>query len=212
MRRFFCTIETIPSVVPPEGVKLKRNETPEEQHRKTALDSDYGRILTIGLNIVEENGLQNLRVLAYDWKKAEFNDNEGQSLLQFWYLLAANNFDISEDLLIGHNILGFHLPFIIKRSIVNHIRPTIKFNMAKYRSFPIYDTMHEWNCWSGQMIGLNELATILDLKEDDPLVGYKLKSEEIPDAYAQGKHKDIMNHCRDRLYLIQRVYNRINFL
>jgi hypothetical protein len=49
----------------------------------------------------------------------------------------------------GYNIIGFDLPYIMRRSFDLGIKPTIIPNLAKYRSLPTLDLMMVLYNWSG---------------------------------------------------------------
>lgn len=75
-----------------------------------------------------------------------FHLDEARTLRAFWKLL--RGFNPKRDLVVGHNLFDFDLPFLYKRSIVQRVRPSVELSFARYRSQPIFDTMHEWNKWS----------------------------------------------------------------
>jgi len=52
------------------------------------------------------------------------------------------------------------LKFILKRSVVHGIRPTVDLSFARYRHQPIFDTMYDWEMWSyGSKVSLETLAS-----------------------------------------------------
>ena len=58
--------------------------------------------------------------------------------------------------------MDFDLPFIVQRSIINNVRPTVDFYFGKYRKAPIFDTMRVWDCWKwGGSTSLKKLAYAL---------------------------------------------------
>ena len=67
------------------------------------------------------------------------------------------------DRIVGHNIYDFDLKFILKRSVVHGVRPTVDLSFARYRNQPIFDTMYGWEWWSygSRVRGILESDNIL---------------------------------------------------
>ncbi|MBO0797855.1 MAG: hypothetical protein J2P31_03455, partial [Blastocatellia bacterium] len=81
----------------------------------------------------------------------------------FWRRM--ETFRPSVDRIVGHNIFDFDLKFILKRSIIHKVRPTVDLSFARYRNRPIFDTMHECECWSyGSRPSLDTLARALGFR------------------------------------------------
>src|SRR5262249_43208719 len=98
------------------------------------------------------------------WNEAleQFTLDEPAMLREFWSKL--EGFSVRRDLIVGHNIFDFDLKFIYKRSVICGVRPSVDLSFARYRSQPIFDTMHEWEKWGyGSKISLDKLARILGL-------------------------------------------------
>lgn len=207
----FFDIETIPAdeslrdtAVDAELKKIaKRQETTEETqkssknretiYRSTSLSGDFGRIFCVGYALGD--------------KDVEIIKGDEVDILEKWWEIAN-----SADCFIGHNIMDFDLPFIYKRSIVRKIKPTAKhlnLSFARYRSFPIYDTMREWEKWNPmRSISLDKLAKVLGLpsSKDGGIDG-----SQVYDAYLSGRQKEIYEYCKRDVELTRKVYKRMNF-
>ncbi|HMV46650.1 MAG TPA: ribonuclease H-like domain-containing protein [Blastocatellia bacterium] len=222
MRRIFLDIETVPADESQraaiEHALLLENanktkplseealaEESDEQFRKLALQGEYGRILAIGL-VMEENGqIKHQGILGRDRETRRFHLNEAQTLASFWRLM--NTVDVRHDLFIGHNILDFDLPFIVKRSIILQVPPSIVLPFRRYQRQPIFDTMWEWNCWQ-KRIKLDELTKALNLaspKSED------MDGSMVYDAYLAGRHEDIATYCMRDVEAVREVYYRMTF-
>ena len=108
--------------------------------------------------------------------------------------------------------MDFDLRFIFKRSIVNGIKPVSKhlnLSFARYKSFPIFDTMREWEKWSNSYISLDTLAKVLGLEssKDGGIDG-----SQVYDFYLAGKHDEIYEYCKRDVELTRKVYRRMRFL
>jgi hypothetical protein len=81
--------------------------------------------------------------LAIDEHGAE--QDEKNSLLAF--LDYMKRFDVETDEIVGHNIIGFDLPFIFQRCLVHCISATPLVDLGEYRVQGVFDTMLAW--WFG---------------------------------------------------------------
>src|SRR5688500_8710091 len=109
MKKITIDCETLPTALPFEDRKFWETE---EEYRKTALDGNLGRLLCIGY-IQESSDGSPLEYGCIGWNKEteSFETDEAVILVQFWELM--RGFNIGRDLIIGHNILCFDLPFIL---------------------------------------------------------------------------------------------------
>lgn len=173
--------------------KFKQSSKSQEfLYRQTALSGDFGRIFCIGY--------------AIDDQGTEVISGKEEDILKTWWEVANK-----ADLFIGHNIMDFDLRFIYKRCIVHNIKPSAKhlnLSFARYRSFPIFDTMREWEKWSSSFIKLDTLAKILDLKssKDGGIDGSK-----VYDFYKKKKFKEIYDYCRKDVKLTREIYKKMTF-
>lgn len=163
----------------------------EDAFRQSAISGDFGRIFCIGYAINDES----VEVIK---------GSENEILKQWW--------DVADkvDLFIGHNIMDFDLRFIFKRSVINKIKPGAKhlnLSFARYRNFPIFDTMREWEKWSQSYISLDTLAKILDLPTSKDVIN----GSQVFDYFLEGKHEDIYNYCKKDVVLTRDVYKRMVF-
>lgn len=206
--RFFIDIETLP---PPKADLVrfpKVCDCDEEAFRNLALTGDYGRVLTIGIIIEHHGEVIRCGCLGRDRESMLFHQEERRTLSGFWKLLAA--FNPSRDLIVGHNIISFDLPFIYKRSVINRVNPTVKLNFARYRSQPMFDTMMEWNKWDmRKLISLDELARILGL-ESSKNTG--MNGSRVYDRFCEGNHSDIADYCMADVEVVRKIFYRMNFL
>lgn len=205
--KLFFDIETIPA--PPKtkdtaikitfqkllakdsGLKLTK-KLEEDLFRQTAISGDFGRIFCIGYAINNEN--------------VQIIKGKENEIIQKWWLLADK-----ADLFIGHNIMDFDLRFIFKRSVINNIKPSIKhlnLSFARYRNYPIYDTMREWEKWSASFIKLDTLAKILGLPSSKT---GGINGSQVYDYYLLHKYAKIYKYCKKDVVLTRDVYKRMTF-
>lgn len=196
-QKLFLDIETIPASEEMhetlEKLYAKKNKEGadfEEYLGKTALDGTFGRILCIGYAVDDDE----VDVLYNE-------DNEAETLRQFWELAK------SSDMFIGHNVMDFDLRFIYQRSIINNVVPSLDLNFARYRSFPIYDTMKEWVKWSNNSIGLEPLALALGI----PTPKDGIDGSQVYAFYKKGKVQDILDYCKRDVETTRAVFKRMVF-
>lgn len=224
MKRVFLDIETLPpgesireeiifeikNQIESEGLKPESEQVAaiaDKEFRDLALCGDYGRILAIGLLIEYDGKIEHRGSLGRDRETRRFHLDEARTLKAFWNLM--KDFDPKRDLIIGHNLLEFDLPFIYKRSIINAVRPSVNLCFARYRSQPIFDTMREWEKWGRKMISLDKLAKILGLESSKK---NGLNGSKIYDYYCASKHEEIAEYCLRDVEVTREIFYRMKFI
>lgn len=137
----------------PEKIAKAIEEKKQEQINRAALDPDYGEIITIGYTKSPD-----------DVKVTVLFGDEKKMLKDFW-----DAFHECSGKCVGYNILGFDLPYLLRRSMAHNVKPrTIPF-LAKYRTDPVTDLMgilYNWNIAKS----LKQVAKIYQLPVDCPEV------------------------------------------
>jgi len=104
-------------------------EKKAELIEKAALDADYGRIVAIGLK-QDDNPIG-----SWLTNGPEIGDEE-DALIWFWDLLKTHN-----GRSCGYNIIGFDLPYIMRRSFDLGIKPSVIPDLRRYQTQPTLDLM-----------------------------------------------------------------------
>lgn len=158
---------------------------------RAALDARHGRILAIGFQN-EADGF---------W--CESDDDEFKILEGFWaqFELAL----LAKSKLVGHNIFGFDLPFIIQRSWINGIVPSAAvLDKGKWWSDTLVCTMTRWQCanFRSAFVSLDSLARVLGVgaKNGDGAMFSKIWAEDRAAA---------INYLRNDLDITYRVAHRL---
>lgn len=110
-------------------------------------------------------------------------------------------------LFVGHNILDFDLRFIYQRSIIHQIKPSRDLPFARFRSAPIYDTLHEWSKWGREHTSLDTLSRALSL----PSPKAALDGSKVYPYYRAGKLAEIIDYCKCDVDSVRQVYRRLTF-
>ena len=204
MRKIFLDIETLPP--DREALEATANlETCEDKDfRKLALKAEKGRILTIGVIIEEDGKITHQGLFGRDRATRKFHVNEAKTLRCFWNVVGEIN--EKNDLLIGHNILDFDLPFLVKRSIINRVQPP-QISFRRYQKSPIYDTMWEWSLW-GHRISLNDVCEAIGIESSKT---GDIDGSQIYDYYQAGRHEEIALYCMRDVECTREIYYCINF-
>lgn len=207
-RTLTIDIETLPSLLPVDDLCKTRNSGKTgDEHARTALSGDFGRILCIGFADDDGRGRVTRGCLGWDDFRQQFTCDERQMLTEFWEMMI--KFRPNVDRVVGHNLFDFDLKFIYKRSVVNGIKPTCELSFARYRNQPLFDTMCEWERWGyGSKISLDRLARVLSLQtsKTDGMDGSR-----VAEIFAAGEHKVIRDYCLRDVELTRSIYRRMTF-
>lgn len=167
----------------------------DEAYAKSAFDGTFSRIVCIGL--LEFSDQMEARS-AIAW----YGANERELLRQFWARLAQDR----PTLYITHNGLGFDLPFIKKRSIINQVKPSVEINLAKFRTEPVYDTMAIWSNWD--MRGWVKLDVLARALQVDTKSG---SGEQVAEMWERRQGRELAQYCLQDTYVTYACYSRMNF-
>jgi hypothetical protein len=209
VRRVFVDIETLPpdKSTPVARLPVEVANCSDEEYRRLALDGDFGRILTVGVIIEHDDQVIHRGLLGRERQTMMFHLDEARTLRCFWKLL--KGFNVSRDLVVGHNVFDFDLPFLYKRSVIQRVRPSVELPFARYRSHPIFDTMHQWNKWSPRkFISLDRLAKVLGLESSK---GQGIDGGHVYDKFCAGCHQEIADYCMRDVDLVRAIYYRMVF-
>lgn len=177
------------------GAAEAQRQADDELYGKSAFDGTFSRIVCIGL--LEFSDQMEPRS-AVAW----YGANERELLKLFWARIALDR----PTLYITHNGLGFDLPFIKKRSIIQQVRPSAEINLAKFRTEPVYDTMAIWSNWDTRgWVKLDVLARALQV---DTKSG---SGEQVAVMWEKGEGAELARYCLQDTYVTYACYSRMNF-
>ncbi len=193
MKVFFLDIETIPtrqSVLDATG-ENPDVEMDENKIKKMSLSGSTGAILCVGYAIEPPD----------DGPIEVLSGEEPAIIRRFWELAADAN------LFVGHNILDFDLRFIYQRSIINQIKPSREISFSRFRSSPVFDTMHEWTKWGRDFVKLDVLAKCLNV----PSPKTEMDGSKVYQFYNTGRLADIYEYCKRDVQTVREIYRRMTF-
>lgn len=213
MRKLFLDIETLPAHEDQHEKLHYLHEKKKEKSGKeldfeqfllsTSFDGAFGRILCIAYAI-DNNPTE---VLSGD-------GDEAGMLKKFWEIVESLSVPARNPQwpdyglqFIGHNVMDFDLRFIYQRSIVNRIKPAYDLSFARYKSYPIFDTMKEWTRWANSSVGLESIALALGI----PTPKDGIDGSQVAEFYQKGKVADILEYCKRDVDATRAVYQRMTF-
>lgn len=205
MNRLYLDIETIPA----SGRDLPKLKEIYESKKKKYLESGqkFSRKFEEFVQTTNFSGsFGRILCLAYALNNEEtqiLTGPEEEILTQFWKI--AKNADV----FIGHNVMDFDLKFIYQRSIIYRVKPTKELSFARYRGFPIFDTLREWQKWGGGngMDSLDALAKAFDMETSKQ----GIDGSKVFAFYQAGRLEEIYKYCKADVDLTRKVYKRITF-
>ena len=146
-------------------------------------------------------------MLGKDRLTRRFHLDEAKTLRGWWKLM--QSFNTRVDVVIGHNLMGYDYPFILKRSMIHSVLPPVHLSLARYRAQPLYDTQQVWTNWDARRsISLVELARVLkvDVTKTDGMDGSR-----VYDAYLEERHDEIADYCLRDVEVVRAVYRKMTF-
>jgi 3'-5' exonuclease len=167
----------------------------DREYEKSCFDSTFCQIICIGL-LIFNDAMEPQDAVAW------FGSNEPELLRQFWARIG----QLKPGLFIVHNGLGFDLPVIRNRSMIQQVKPTVEISLARYRTEPVYDTLAVWSNWEARgRVKLDVLARVL---------GCGTKSgdgNQVADMWKAGMGKQIAEYCLRDCYVTYSCYAKMTF-
>ncbi len=169
-----------------------------------------GRVLSIAVHVgqipgCEIEGLtqaQNEYVFGIDRSGNE--QKEAQALRDFLNLMS--DFDSECDEIVGHNIIGFDLPFIFQRYLANNIAARPFVNLGEYNVRGVFDTMRGWWLGGRQRVGLDDVAWALGFESSKTS---EVEGSKVFDLYQAGKLAEIREYNLNDVRVTRKVYERM---
>jgi hypothetical protein len=182
----------------------------ERCYQLGSLSAASGRILSIAVHEGPVPGLdfggieqpESERVFGID--EAGEQQDEKKSLLAF--LDYMKNFDPESDELVGHNILGFDLPFIFQRCLVHCISARPLVDLGDYRVRGVFDTMHAWWLGAKRFVSLDDVAWGLGIESSKTATA---EGSKVFELYQAGKLGEIREYNLNDVRVTRKVYERM---
>jgi 3'-5' exonuclease len=191
---------------------LKDTAAEEERvYRRGSLEATSGRVLSIAVDVGPIPGMtiegltqaQTEYVFGID---AEGNEQpEARLLTDFVSLMS--DFDTECDEIVGHNVIGFDLPFIFQRCLVHNIAVRPFVNLGDYNVRGVFDTMHVWCCGDRRgRASLDDIAWTLGIESSKT---EDVEGSRIFELYQAGKLAEIREYNLNDVRVTRKVYEHM---
>ena len=182
----------------------------ERVYQLGSLNSTSGRVLSIAVHVGQVPGFeiegltQAQNEYAFGIDAAGNEQEEVQALSDFLNLMS--DLDIECDEIVGHNIIGFDLPFIFQRCLANNIAAKPFVNLGEYNVRGVFDTMRGWWLGGRQRVGLDDMAWALGFESSKTS---EVEGSKVFDLYQAGKLAEIREYNLNDVRVTRRVYERM---
>ena len=175
-----------------------------------SLSATSGRVLSIAVHVGAVAGLEFIGIEqsstehVFGLDPEGFEQGERKALFDFLELL--KGFDSEADELVGHNIIGFDLPFIFQRCLVQGIKVRPFVNLGEHNVRGVFDTMHRWWLGARRTISLDDLAWALGIESSKTS---EVEGSKVFDLYQAGKLDLIREYNLNDVRVTRQVYERM---
>lgn len=184
-----------------------RGAEEERTYRGGALAATSGRVLCIAVQVAPQPEFSQYsaasalseRVFGIDHAGRE--EGEERALRDFLAFMRRFNQDIDE--IVGHNVVGFDLPFIYQRCIAlgMTVRP-----MLESTGISVFDTMRAWSLGDRRNASLDDIAWAMGIESSKTADAHGGKIHEL---YSQGRLFDIRDYNLRDVQVTRQVYDRM---
>ncbi|HSS19680.1 MAG TPA: ribonuclease H-like domain-containing protein [Pyrinomonadaceae bacterium] len=182
----------------------------ERCYQLGSLSAASGRILSIAVHEGPVAGIdfgvaQPAREHVFGIDEDGEEQPEKKALLGFLELM--KNFDPDTDEIVGHNILGFDLPFIFQRCLVHCISAKPIVDLSEFRVRGVFDTMRIW--WLGDRrarVSLDDIAWALGIESSKTA---EVEGSKVFDLYHDGRLAAIREYNLNDVRVTRKVYERM---
>jgi hypothetical protein len=182
----------------------------ERVYQLGSLNATSGRIISLAVHVGPVPGLvieglgSNQSEHAFGIDKEGNEQEEGQALKDFLALLS--DFDPECDVLVGHNIINFDLPFILQRCLINNIAVKPFVDLGEFHVRGVYDTMRAWWFGNRNRVALDDIAWALGIESSKT---GDVEGSKVFDLYQAGRLAEIREYNLNDVRVTRKVYERM---
>ena len=181
----------------------------ERCYQLGSLSATSGRVLSIAVHEGPVAGLdfgveQGSREVVFGITEDGAEQDEKKSLLAFLEFM--KDFDCDTDEIVGHNLIGFDLPFIFQRCLVNGIAAKPLVDLGEYRVRGVFDTMHAWWLGAKRNVSLDDIAWALGIESSKTATA---EGSKVFELYQAGKLAEIREYNLNDVRVTRKVYERM---
>jgi len=182
----------------------------ERVYQLGSLNATSGRVLSIAVHIGPVPGFEiegltsNQSEHAFGIDEDGNEQEEAQALKDFLALMS--DFDPECDLLVGHNVVNFDLPFIFQRCLANNIAVKPFIDLSEFRVQGVYDTMRGWWLGGRNRVALDDIAWALGIESSKT---GEVEGSKVFELYQAGKLAEIREYNLNDVRVTRKVYERM---
>lgn len=218
MKPFYFDLETIPAQDPavraelaaavtapaqfkkPESIAEwlaeNREKEAEAAWLKTSFDGGVGQIVCIGW--ADDDGD------PYAYYATDLTPASERKIIEDFFCAL---FDAGPRTLVGHNIIGFDLPFLWKRCMVHGIKPPALFpRNPKPWAETVVDTMLLWDSQQRAGGSMDRLCRLLGIQGKGDFGG-----ADVWPAIKRGEFETVAEYCRGDVARTRAMFKRMTF-
>jgi hypothetical protein len=182
----------------------------ERVYQLGSLNATSGRVLSIAVHVGPIPGFEIEGLTSNQGEHAFGIDEEGNEQDEAdalrGFLALISDFDLECDEIVGHNIIGFDLPFIYQRCLVNNIAARPPINLGEYNVRGVFDTMKAWWLGSRNRVGLDDIAWALGIESSKT---GEVEGSKVFDLYHAGRLAEIREYNLNDVRVTRKVYERL---
>ncbi|MBK8449145.1 MAG: ribonuclease H-like domain-containing protein [Saprospiraceae bacterium] len=173
-------------------------------NEKAAIYAEFGKIICIGLGFFNKGVLRIKTISGVD---------EETILIDFFSLISQHFNNPDKNILCGHNIREFDIPYICRRAIIHNLQLPVILNISNRKPWELKfmaDTLDMWKFGDQKnFISLELLAACLELESSKG----DLDGSKVGEVYYQDQDLDrIAKYCAQDVWVTSNVYLRMNHL
>jgi 3'-5' exonuclease len=183
----------------PEVIEKYKDDHADEAYRQTALKGISGEIISIAWAIDDKPVEGLIR---------KPGEAEARLLQDFFNAVmdALPDRPYPRVKWVGHNILGFDLPFLMQRCWINNVKPTLYLPIdARHDSDVTYDTMRGWAGWKG-FVSQEALCKAFGIQGKDGMTG-----ADVHDEYLAGHYDKILAYNVSDVEIVRQLHRRLTW-
>jgi predicted PolB exonuclease-like 3'-5' exonuclease len=167
--------------------------------QKAALYSEFAKVVCISIGKIKDG------VLKF---KSYSGDNEKELLNEFFSILEGLQANNSNLKIAGHNLLGFDIPFLMRRGVINGLDLPSMIDIAHLKPWEIkfvVDTMSLWKGTGYTNSSLINIAVALGL----PSPKMDINGSETSEVYYRGEIDRIVKYCESDILCCANIIRKI---
>jgi len=182
----------------------------ERVYQLGSLNATSGRVLSIAVHVGPVPGFEieglttNQSEYAFGIDADGNEQDESQALKDFIALMS--DFDVECDLIVGHNIIGFDLPFIFQRCLANNIAVKPFIDLSEFRVQGVFDTMRGWWLGGRNRVALDDIAWALGIESSKT---GEVEGSKVFELYQAERLAEIREYNLNDVRVTRKVYERM---